>query len=299
MSGFLLRVTALLAALAGLVLIFFAGVRPWYLHWGATAAEMTRTLPGDAIVGPDAGQETRAITIDAPVDVVWSWLAQLGQDRGGFYSFDLLENLVGCRMPTVDVLRPDRQHWAIGDRLWMYPAERAGGAGFATLHAYVPGRAMGFGTHMTGTSIAAPENGSWSFVLEPTGPATTRLLVRGRGTSARSLLATSFDRTVFEPLHFAMERRMMIGIKQIAETGTRRRLLNHAHVVLWTLSFAMMLVAGWRVLLGRRWKASLGVFVAAAVGFQVLTLAQPTLWVGVPLVLLLWILFAYAHVLSG
>jgi hypothetical protein len=181
----------------------------------------------------------------------------------------------------------------------MYPSNRAGGVGFATLLAYVPGRAMGFGTHMTGTPMAAPENGSWSFVLQPTGPATTRLLIRGRGTSARSLLATSFDRGVFEPLHFAMERRMMIGLKQIAETGTRHRLINHAHVVLWTFTFAMVLVAAWCVLLGRRWKASLGAFVAAAVAFQVLTLAQPTLWIGAPLVLLVWLLFAYAHVLSG
>jgi hypothetical protein len=299
MAKFLFRITVLVAALAGLLVFFLAVVRPWYLRWGATTVETARALPGDDIVGPDAGQETRAITIGAPIDVVWPWLAQLGQDRGGFYSFDVLENLVGCQMPTIDVLRPDHQNWSVGDRLWMYPPNRADGVGFATLRAYVPGRAMGFGTHMTGTSMDAPDNGSWSFVLEPLGPATTRLLVRGRGTSARSLLASGFDRSIFEPVHFAMERRMMIGLKEIAETGSRHRLRNHAHVLLWTFSFGLMLVAASRVLLGRRWKASLGGFVMAAALFQVLTLVQPALWVGVPLTLLVWLAFANGHVLRG
>jgi len=294
MSRLPFRLTALLIALVGLALVFFALVRPWYLSWGATATELTRTLPGDDIVGPQAGQETRAITIGAPVEVVWPWLAQLGQDRGGFYSFDLLENLVGCRMPIDDALHPDRQEWALGDRLWMYPADRAGGAGFATLRVYTPGRALGFATRMTGTPLDGPENGSWSFALEPAGPTSTRLLVRGRGTSTRSLVATAFDRSVFEPLHYAMERRMMIGLKEIAESGTRHRLANHVQVLLWTLTFVMVLVGAARVAIGWRWMASLVLFVTAASAFERLTLVQPPLWVGVPTVLLLGLMVAYA-----
>jgi hypothetical protein len=146
---------------------FFAVVRPWYLQWGASDAEARMPLPGDEIIADAAGQETRAITIDAGADVVWRWVAQIGQDRGGFYSFDLLENLVGCRMPTVDRLRPERQSWVQGDKLWMYPPERAGGQGFATLRSYVPGRALGFGTHAFGTPVTAPENRGWAFKWSP------------------------------------------------------------------------------------------------------------------------------------
>ncbi|MEO8480865.1 MAG: hypothetical protein ABI634_01565 [Acidobacteriota bacterium] len=289
MSGIAQRIGALLVALALLLLCFFVIVRPWYLQWGATAAEARVSLPGDEIVGPAATQETRAITIDAPIERVWPWVAQLGQDRGGFYSFDLLENLVGCRMPTTDVLRPAAQQWALGDRLWMYPPDRAGGIGYATLRSYVPGRAMGFGTHMVGTSADAPENGSWSFALEPTTPTTTRLIVRGRGTSSRSLLATTFDRGVFEPLHFAMERRMMLGLKELAETGQRARYKNHAQVGLWLIMFVIILITAWRVLIGHRSTSAVGLFVAAALAFQWLTLAQPSLWLAAPLTLLLWL----------
>jgi hypothetical protein len=276
---------ALGAALAALFGAFFFVVRPWYLGWGATDAESGAALPGDEIIPNAAGQQTRAITIRAPIDRVWPWVAQIGQDRGGFYSFDLLENLIGCEMPTTDVLRPDRQAWQLGDKMWMYPREKAGGVGFATLRAYVPGRALGFGTHMTGTPIQAPEDGSWSFVLEPVDDATTRLLVRGRGVARHSLLGTAFDRGVFEPIHFVMEQRMLIGLRQVAEGQDRHRLANHAQVVLWTIAFVTMITFAVLTLQRDRWGRPLAGFVAAAVVFQILTLVQPPLWIGAALLI--------------
>src|SRR6266545_3032153 len=164
------RILALAGASAAIVCVFFLIVRPWYLGWGATDGEARRILPGDEIIPTASGQETRAITIRAPIERVWPWVSQLGQDRGGFYSYDLLENLVGCKMPTDDRLRPEARRWQLGDKLWMYPPDRAGGAGFATLRVYVPDRAMGFGTRMTGTPLTEPENGSWSFIVQRIDP---------------------------------------------------------------------------------------------------------------------------------
>ena len=183
-------------ALAAIFANYIAYTRPWFLQWGATPAELTRALPGDEII-PNAGsQYTRAITISAPVGQVWPWLAQLGQDRGGFYSFDLLENIVGCEMPVDDVLHPAKQMWQEGDRLWMYPKEKAGGVGFATLRTYVSGRAMGFATRALGTTLDKPEDGSWSFVLEPVDEGSTRFLIRGRLAPGRSFGGRVFDAVV-------------------------------------------------------------------------------------------------------
>ena len=280
------RFVALAAAMAAVGLVFAFAVRPWYLSWGATRAERSMALPGDAIVPDAANQQTRAITIHAPVDKVWPWLAQIGQNRGGFYSYDLLENLVGCRMPTSDYLRPDKQHWAVGDKLWMYPASRGGGMGYATLRVFVPGRALGFGAHAAGTPPTAPEDGSWSLVLAPINDSTTRLLVRARGAPGRSLLGTAFDRSVFEPMHFVMEKRMMIGIEQLAETGARSRVANHVQVVLWFATFAIFVVGLGSVFVVPRWKRALTGTIAAAVAFQLLTFGQPPLDVAVLVVLI-------------
>ena len=272
-----LTLTAILCA-------FYVVVRPWYLQWGASDIEARMALPGDAIVPLATQQKTRAITIDAGVDVVWPWLAQVGQDRGGFYSFDLLENMIGCRMPTVDVLRPEKQMWSLGDKLWMYPPERAGGVGFATLRSYVPGRALGFGTRVVGTPLTAPEDGSRTFVVQPLDAYTTRLLVRGRGPVTRSWLGLAFDRSIFEPVHFVMERRMMIGIKQLAEGQDRARAINHLQVALWTITFILFIVSGAQVLLRREWRRPLAGFAGAAVVFQMLTFVQPPIILGLALV---------------
>jgi len=277
-----------LLALSGtvglIVAVFFLAVRPWYLRWGATDEETRQALPGDEIIPNARAAETRAITIHAPARAVWPWLAQLGQDRGGFYSYDILENLVGCEMPTEDVLRPEKQSWRIGDKLWMYPKEKAGGAGFATLKTYRPGGVLGFATRAPGTALSAPEDGSWSFVVRPIDDSTSRLLVRGRGAPGRSLLGLAFDQSIFEPVHFVMERRTMIGIKQLAEGESRQRLLNHVQVVLWTITFGLFIAAAVQVLRsGGRRRAVAATLVSAAV-FQVLTLGQPPLFLGVTLV---------------
>jgi len=283
MNRLWMKAVVLALTAAAILAAFFTLVRPWYLRWGASQVEARMTLPGDEIVPNAASQTTRAITIDVAAEEVWPWVAQIGQDRGGFYSFDLLENLVGCRMPTVDVLRPHKQTWAIGDKLWMYPPEGAGGQGFAVLRTLVPGRALGFGTHAVGTPVTAPENGSWAFVVQPLDRHTTRLLFRGRG-AARSWAGIAFDRVVFEPVHFAMERRTLIGIKQLAEGEDRHRWANHLQVVLWGVTFAIWLWSGLAVVRRARWQRPLAGFVASAVVFQFLTLGQPPVVIGLAVV---------------
>jgi hypothetical protein len=288
------RASVLALTFAAILAVFFTFVRPWYLQWGASDAEARMMLPGDEIIPSAASQTTRAVTVDASADVVWPWVAQIGQDRGGFYSFDLLENLVGCRMPTIDILRPDKQGWQLGDKLWMYPPERAGGVGFATLRRYVPGHALAFGTHAVGTSITDPENGSWAFIVQPLDRYTTRLLFRGRG-APRSWAGVAFDRSIFDPVHFAMERRTMIGIKQLAEGEDRHRWANHLQVAIWMITFAMLLVSAVQVLRLREWQRPLIGFAGSAIVFQVLTLVQPHVLIGMALVAALALLWRRPH----
>src|SRR5208337_3881276 len=100
--------------------ILFA--RPRHLRWGASAQECDASLPGDdLIVSPDL-TATRAITVRASADQVWPWIAQLGQGRGGFYSYDFLENLVGCDIHSADRIVPGWQDIKIGDKVKLAPA---------------------------------------------------------------------------------------------------------------------------------------------------------------------------------
>jgi hypothetical protein len=269
------RLVALALAFAGVAAVYAGVARPWMLRWGASDAEVTKALPGDEIVPRAREQETRAIAIEAPAWAVWPWVAQIGQDRAGFYSYRLLENAVGCEMPNVQAIVRRFQSWAPGDKLWMYPARKAGGAGFATLVVYQPGRALGFATRQIGMKPTEPADASWSFVVEPMGDRASRLIFRGRGEGGLRLLPAAFTRGVFEPMHFAMERRTMTAVKELAEGGRPSESLDSAQVVVWALVFFGFVTTGFVVVMARRPAVPLAVFALLGLLFQLLTLAQP------------------------
>jgi hypothetical protein len=187
------------AALAAYALL----VRPWHLEWGATAEEVKMTLPGDELVEHPKLNATHAITINAPVEDVWPWLVQVGQKRGGFYSYTWLENLVGCDMNNAHQIVPEWQDLKVGDEVWLHPK-----APPLKVLAIEPGCAIVL-------------EKSWAFFLQPIDDQTTRLIIRSRGEFnpdlKNALLNFILWRGVFEPAHFIMERKMMLGIKQRAE----------------------------------------------------------------------------------
>jgi len=278
------RIGALLACLAGLSAVYFGLARPWFRRWGATEVDVQMSLPGDEIVPAARSRETRAITIAAPAERVWPWLTQIGQDRGGFYSYRRLENLFGCEMPDVRVLDPRLQHWTLGDKLWMYPPGKAGGVGYAVLATFVRGRAMAFATRQMGRPTTASVDGSWAFVVEPIDARSSRLLFRGRAVGGLRPMAAAFNVAVFEPIHFAMERRTMEGIKMIAEGRPPSVLRDDVQVGLWTILFIGFVVSGVLVVAGRGVPERLVTFTGCGLLFQLLTFVQPSPVVGLVLV---------------
>lgn len=188
-------------------------IRPWHLRWGATNEELTEALPGDE-VKPDAGiQVTHAITIDAPAGDVWKWLVQIGQDRGGFYSYDWLENLFGLQIQNSDEIKSEWQRLEIGDFVRSAHKGWLGGRFDDTAGWYVvglePNRALVLRDEI--------EKGSWAFILKPIDENQTRFVVRVRGDEAQSLGRKLLNLSVFEPAHFIMERKMLLTLKQRAE----------------------------------------------------------------------------------
>lgn len=192
--------------------------RPWFLRWGATDAEMRKALPGDELSPEPATLATRAVTIHAPVEQVWPWIVQIGQDRGGFYSYTWLENLVGARIHNADRILPEHQTREVGDTVWMAPKERYGGKGCVRVARLDPGRAMVVVTPEDYDAIAktgtAP-HGTWAFILEPIDERTTRLIIRSRSGPTAGL----FNYLVYDPAHFIMERKMLLGIRNRAEAA--------------------------------------------------------------------------------
>jgi hypothetical protein len=112
-------VTSVIAV--GAAAAYLLAVRPWQLRWGATDQESDGSLPGDDLIANPDLTATRAITVHVAAEQVWPWIAQLGQGRGGFYSYDALENLVGCDIHSADQIVPEWQDINVGDQVKLHP----------------------------------------------------------------------------------------------------------------------------------------------------------------------------------
>jgi hypothetical protein len=201
---------ALLGVFAVILVIYFGVVLPWMLNWGATRAELTMSLPGDEVVPNPMYRSTRAVTISAPVEDVWPWIAQLGQDRGGFYSYTWIENMMLADIHSARTVNPAWLARREGELLPLTPPDYPLG-----LIKWREG-AVGPRIRRFELNQAMVLEGWGSFVLQPLPAGKTRFIVRDP-TPPMSLPKRLLWQIFFEPGHFAMEREMMKGIKSRAE----------------------------------------------------------------------------------
>ena len=152
-------------------------VRPWHSRWGATEGEASGALPHDHFVPRPIFQTTRAITIDAPAEEAWRWLVQVGQGRGGLYSYDWLENLADLDVHSAEEIVPELQDLEVGDLVRLAPESMGAEAGLRVA-AMERGRALVLhqpADPHTGRPIDRDDPGlgsyygwNWAFVLEQT-----------------------------------------------------------------------------------------------------------------------------------
>lgn len=180
--------------------IYRLTLRERTLTWGATEAEVAAALPGDELLADADGISTRAITIDAPPSAIWPWIVQIGPaPRGGVYTYDWIENLLGLNMHSADEVLTEFQHPKVGEKIGF-------GANEMELALVENQRAFVW--------RSSDGNWVWSFVLVPTGSG-TRFISRNRFRLPRLI-----DRIGMEPMipgSLVMERKMLHGIKQRAE----------------------------------------------------------------------------------
>ena len=120
------RGVGVLAALEGVALILwhlvatpFIGRRR--LRWGTVGTEATDPLPGDGLVPRPKWFYTLGVAVDASPEEVWPWIAQIGQGRGGFYTYQTLENLAGCQITNTAEILSVHQHPAVGELIHLHP----------------------------------------------------------------------------------------------------------------------------------------------------------------------------------
>jgi len=196
----------LLAAIAAYTFV----ARPWYLSWGTTPAERTRALLGDDAWIGGVVTGTRAVTVQAPPEKVWSWLIEMGQDRAGFFSYTWLENLALADIHNIYVIRPE---WQAREPKDLVRAVKPGYLFGLPKKSFVPGWKVSFVA--PGGSITLRDWGT--FALEPTDSGGTRFFIRSRGGPLPGVIGRLASFWLLDPSHFVMEKTMMTRIKRLAE----------------------------------------------------------------------------------
>jgi len=179
---------------------YVAAIGPWQRRWGATDDEVGRAMPGDDLLPSDAANSTRAITIDAPPERVFPWLLQIGYGRGGWYSYDWLDN---DGQPSASRIEPELQRLAPGDRIEMMP-------GFGpTVREIEPNHHI----------VSAGDADSWCLMVERIEGDRSRLISRWRQDWPRTP-ATFVWIAIADPGAFVMEQKMLRTIRRHAEGRT-------------------------------------------------------------------------------
>jgi hypothetical protein len=208
------------AAIAGTA-IFSPFIRGWYSTWGASREEVIQAIPGDHFVPRPKSQLTMAITVNAPAVMIWPWFVQLGCQRAGWYSYDLLDN---GGIQSADRILSEYQQLSVGE---LVKATPKGDFGFPVA-IIEPNRQLTMaGTLNTDTGEDAdPEDpdletyfsGNQTFLLNEVGDNQTRLIFRMRIDWNPKAMNTIAYRGIVEPLSFVMARNTLLNVKRLVET---------------------------------------------------------------------------------
>jgi hypothetical protein len=201
-------------------------IKPLILTWGATDQEISMSMPGDHLA--PFISSTRSITIDAPTSDVWDWVIQLGADRGGFYSYAFIEKPLGYQYRARNRIVPEFKDMPVGRivRGSLDPSESVIRYSWPVV-AVEPMKSFVL-------------KGWGCFMLNPIDSEHTRLIVRTHGRPLSSW--TDHLKYFFMmPLHYLMERRMLIGIKARAEAGPGMPMSSTADII-WFLGIFLSLI---------------------------------------------------------
>jgi len=205
-------------------IVFSPLLRPGYHRWGMQPEEASQPLPGDEYVPHPHSEVNAAVTVKVLPECVWPWFAQLGCQRAGWYSYDLLDN---AGRPSAAEILPQFQTLAVGDTIKALPN---GAFGFPVA-AFIPNEFLTLGgtldtkTGKPGDPFHPPAeffSGDQTFVLRPLPDGSTRLKFRMRTDWNQSFGMNLVYRGIVEPISFIMGRKMLLNIKKRAEQLNNR-----------------------------------------------------------------------------
>jgi hypothetical protein len=256
------RFFAGLGIMALVLILGYLVIRPFHLRWGAAPAEVSASMPGDL----EQIGWTRAVTIAAAPEEIWPWLAQWGQGRGGWYSYDWIENILGFDIHTAYTILPQYQDTAVGTPICMS-------------RSFCPSKVSTIEPYRWLSWQALDDSGvpvwTYTFGLERVDASHTRLLVRESFNNAfmppPAVVALEIPDAV-------MELKALNTVKALSEGHTPSVFVIPLEILAWFAALVIGLDA--LVLFANRRKGNglLAVCIASVVVLLLITFLFPPLW---------------------
>jgi hypothetical protein len=252
----------------------FIVLAPFIHTWGATDEEINHTYPGDELTPNPVLRWTHGITIHAPVSETWKWVIQMGESRGGYYSYTFIENLIAGSTLYInaDHIIEEFQNPPIGQEMI---------GGMLSIQSYEK-------EHYLLASSEIDELGwTWLWFLSPTEDGQTRLVVRMNIEPEKSLSIPAPAMWIMDAGGFVMEQNMLQGIKLRAEGGREFRFIEVIEIAIWLVTLLIGLIAAWLFITQPKWPLPFSTGIDVIIVLIVFTFVQPAIWIRLLLMLVL------------
>jgi hypothetical protein len=273
------QILAALFLVGVIMAVYGVWARPSQLHWGASAEEWNRPMPGDELDTTPTFLATRAITIQGTPAEIWPWLLQMGYTRAGYYGFDLLENIGSPRgLASADRILPEFQQFQPGDKV---PISSVAEEVFSAIQ---PNQ------YLIWAGETGPKPGGFTWALYPLDGKQTRLVSRIRWTHHALTQPGLFALDMFTEFsdHLAV-RKILQGVKGHVEGSIEPAALVNAELGTYVFAalifFAAVLLVLLRPFTWTRWMAGL----AAGAGWLLVWYTPMPFWGGILVELLILI----------
>ncbi len=207
--GKILKYSGLL--LLAVITAYVLFLRSFLMHWGSTSNERNKYYSGDSIVATPGMVTTIAITIDKPPSAIWPWIAQMGLNKGGFYSYTRLENMFGCKLHNADKIHSEWQDTKEGDIEPVCDAAVKKHMPGWTVAILVPNKAFVY-------KIVTDSTWTMGYYIDSVNINQSRLITRMRyDGSMETFWNEVVDKLWMEWAHCVMQRGSIKGIKKRCE----------------------------------------------------------------------------------
>jgi hypothetical protein len=276
---------AFILVAAAAVAAYLIFLRPWDRTWGATGAERAAFMPGDQLVADPSYVTTRAVNVTAAPEEIWPWLVQMGYKRGGLYSYDWIDRLLGILdRPSATRIMPEFQNLQAGETIPI------GGSPGWPVSSLDPGRFLILNIQQDPVHI------SWSFGLKPLNARASRLVLRIRGRMRVKPMLTPFF-ALMDVGEFPMVRKMLTGIRDRVEGDPQTPTEELIELGLWAMAILVGLIAAVLAFFRRQWLRLFVLSWLSLAAVLYMAFIQPQLWVGAVLdaVLGVWLMMSFGR----